>query len=49
MKFFIDIIKGVFIGAGAILPGISSGVLVNVNNIKETICPDLSHLQISMI
>ena len=35
MKFFSDIIKGIFIGAGAILPGISSGVLCVIFGIYE--------------
>lgn len=35
MSFFFQIIKGIFIGAGAILPGISSGVLCVVFGIYE--------------
>ena len=35
MKFLADIIKGIFIGAGAILPGISSGVLCVIFGIYE--------------
>lgn len=35
MKFLIDIIKGLCIGAGAILPGISSGVLCVIFGIYE--------------
>lgn len=35
MKFIIDFMKGVLIGAGAILPGISSGVLCVVFGIYE--------------
>lgn len=35
MKFFFDIIKGIFIGAGAILPGISSGVLCVIFGIYD--------------
>jgi putative membrane protein len=37
MKFFLEIIKGIFIGAGAILPGISSGVLCVAFGIYEKI------------
>jgi len=35
MKFLIEILKGIAIGAGAILPGISSGVLCVIFNIYE--------------
>jgi len=35
MHFFIEVIKGIFIGAGAILPGISSGVLCVAFGIYE--------------
>ena len=35
MHFFIDILKGIGIGAGAILPGISSGVLCVIFGIYE--------------
>lgn len=35
MKFFIDTMKGVCIGAGAILPGVSSGVLCVIFGIYE--------------
>lgn len=35
MTFFIDIFKGVLIGTGAILPGISSGVLCVVFGFYE--------------
>lgn len=35
MTFILDIIKGIFIGAGAILPGISSGVLCVVFGIYD--------------
>jgi len=35
MHFFIDVVKGIFIGAGAILPGISSGVLCVAFGIYE--------------
>ena len=37
MHFFSDVIKGIAIGAGAILPGISSGVLCVVFGIYETL------------
>lgn len=37
MTFFIDCIKGIAIGAGAILPGISSGVLCVIFGIYEKI------------
>lgn len=35
MHFFIEVVKGIFIGAGAILPGISSGVLCVAFGIYE--------------
>lgn len=35
MHFFIDFIKGIFIGAGAILPGVSSGVICMVLGLYE--------------
>lgn len=35
MKFILDFIKGIFIGAGCILPGISSGVLCVIFGIYE--------------
>ncbi|MDO5557012.1 MAG: DUF368 domain-containing protein [Clostridia bacterium] len=35
MNFLVNTIKGVFLGAGAILPGISSGVICVVFNIYE--------------
>ena len=37
MNFFIQVIKGIAIGAGAILPGISSGVLCVIFGIYEKI------------
>ncbi len=37
MKFFKDLLKGIVIGAGAILPGISSGVLCVIFGIYETL------------
>lgn len=37
MHFFTDFIKGIAIGAGAILPGISSGVLCVIFGIYETL------------
>lgn len=37
MHFFLDFFKGIAIGAGAILPGISSGVLCVVFGIYETL------------
>ena len=35
MKFFFDVCRGILIGAGAILPGISSGVLCVVFGFYE--------------
>lgn len=35
MKFIIDFIKGIAIGAGAILPGISSGVICVIFGVYE--------------
>lgn len=35
MKFILDVIKGIFIGSGAILPGISSGVFCVIFGIYE--------------
>lgn len=35
MKFFLNILKGIFIGAGAILPGVSSGVLCVIFGIYD--------------
>ena len=35
MKGFFNIIKGIFIGAGAIVPGVSSGVLCVIFGIYE--------------
>ena len=37
MNFFINCLKGIAIGAGAILPGISSGVLCLIFGIYETL------------
>ena len=37
MHFLSNVIKGIAIGAGAILPGISSGVLCVVFGIYETL------------
>ena len=37
MKFFKDFFKGILIGAGAILPGISSGVLCVIFGIYESL------------
>ena len=37
MSFFLDFFKGIAIGAGAILPGVSSGVLCVVFGIYETL------------
>lgn len=37
MKFIVDVWKGIAIGAGAILPGISSGVLCVIFGIYETL------------
>ena len=35
MQFLFNFVKGIFIGAGAILPGISSGVLCVIFGIYE--------------
>ena len=35
MQFLFNFVKGIFIGAGAILPGISSGVLCIIFGIYE--------------
>mgnify|MGYP003522059912 CR=1 FL=1 len=37
MKFLFNYIKGILIGAGAIIPGISSGVLCVIFGIYETL------------
>ena len=37
LKFFKDFFKGILIGAGAILPGISSGVLCVIFGIYESL------------
>ena len=37
MKYFFDFLKGILIGAGAILPGISSGVLCVIFGIYENL------------
>lgn len=43
MKFILNIFKGVFIGAGAILPGISSGVLCVILGIYEELISRVLH------
>ncbi len=43
MSFIINIFKGILIGAGAILPGISSGVLCVVLGIYETLVSRVLH------
>ncbi len=37
LNFFLDFVKGIAIGAGAILPGISSGVICVIFGIYETL------------
>ena len=44
MKFLKDCLKGVAIGAGAILPGISSGVLCVVLGIYEKLLDEFANL-----
>ena len=41
MKGFLNIIKGIFIGAGAIVPGVSSGVLCVIFGIYEKLLDDV--------
>ena len=43
MKFLSNCIKGIFIGAGAILPGISSGVICVIFGIYEKILDSILH------
>lgn len=43
-NYFINIIKGIFLGAGAILPGISSGVLCVILGIYEKIINSILNL-----
>lgn len=43
MNFFSNCIKGIFIGAGAILPGISSGVLCVIFGIYEKLLDSILH------
>lgn len=43
MNFILNIFKGILIGAGAILPGISSGVLCVVIGIYETLISRILH------
>lgn len=44
MNFLLSTIKGIFIGAGAILPGISSGVLCVIFGIYEKLVDSICHL-----
>lgn len=44
MTFILDIIKGIFIGAGAILPGISSGVLCVIFGIYDKLLDSILNL-----
>lgn len=44
MKFMLDFCKGVFIGCGAILPGVSSGVFCVVFGIYETLVNSILNL-----
>ncbi len=43
MNFFVNIFKGIFIGAGAILPGISSGVFCVIFGIYEDLVNRVLH------
>lgn len=43
MNFFLRVLQGVAIGAGAILPGISSGVLLVVFGLYETLIDKVLH------
>ncbi len=43
MAFFANCIKGIFIGAGAILPGISSGVICVIFGIYEKLLDSILH------
>lgn len=44
MKFILDIIKGIFIGSGAILPGISSGVFCVIFGIYEKLVDSILNI-----
>ncbi|UJF15744.1 DUF368 domain-containing protein [Jeotgalibaca sp. MA1X17-3] len=44
MEFFKNIIKGLFIGAGAIAPGVSGGVLAVIMGVYEKMTTSLSNL-----
>ena len=44
MNFLLNCVKGIGIGAGAILPGISSGVLCVVFGIYEKLLNSVLHL-----
>lgn len=44
MKFILDVIKGVFIGSGAILPGISSGVFCIIFGIYEKLVDSILNI-----
>lgn len=44
MKFILDFCKGVFIGCGAILPGVSSGVFCVIFGIYETLVNSILNL-----
>lgn len=43
MKFLLEVFKGIALGAGAILPGISSGVLCVIFGIYETLVSSVLH------
>ena len=43
MKFFMSVIKGFFIGCGAILPGISSGVLCVILGLYDKLVDSIIH------
>ena len=45
MNIFTNIFKGIFIGSGAILPGISSGVLCVIFGIYEKLLNSVLKLQ----
>ena len=43
MKYFFDFLKGILIGAGAILPGISSGVLCVIFGFYDKLVNSILH------
>ena len=43
MNFLIDCFKGILIGGGAILPGISSGVICVIFDLYEKILDSILH------